>query len=102
MPYTEVAEALGKPSVAAAHMRSVERWRALPRRCPMTDGPDDPDLLSVAASISAGAHVEWNRLQQKTPTTDDPDLLRDLRVIDEIARFHRTWGRADNAPNPAT
>ena len=69
----------------------------------MTDGPDDPDLLSVAASISAGGHVEWNRLQQKTPTTGEPDLLRDLRVIDEIARFHRTWGNSGTTPsNPAT
>jgi hypothetical protein len=30
------------------------------------------------------------------------DLLRDLRVIDEIARFHRTWGRAGQRPRIPT
>jgi len=55
----------------------------------MSDGPDDPEVLSVASSISAGEDVEWDRLQRKTVGADDEIVMRELRVIEDIARFHR-------------
>src|SRR5437762_14049561 len=61
----------------------------------MSADAKDPDLLSVAASISTGGRVEWELLQQETSRTDDPDLLRELRVVEEIARFHRNMQESE-------
>jgi serine/threonine protein kinase len=50
--------------------------------------PDDSKLLSVAESISEGAIVDWDRID---PAASEPDseILRELRVLDRIATFHR-------------
>lgn len=63
----------------------------------MSAGPDDPTLLSVAASISAGEPVEWEQLGRDTTGRGDEAMLRELRVLEEIARFHRAGDTADEA-----
>jgi serine/threonine protein kinase len=53
---------------------------------------DDP-LLSVAASISDGDPVDWDRMQSND--TIDADVLDQLRVLDRIAQLHASrssWG----------
>jgi eukaryotic-like serine/threonine-protein kinase len=53
---------------------------------------DDP-LLSVAASISEGDPVDWDRME--SDQTIDTDVLEQLRVLDRIAQLHASrssWG----------
>lgn len=53
---------------------------------------DDP-LLSVAASISDGDPVDWDRME--SDATIDADVLEQLRVLDRIAQLHASrssWG----------
>src|SRR4029077_16324589 len=47
-------------------------------------------LLSVAASISDGAGVDWERVEQKPVDAHETQVLRELRVLDQIAAFHRS------------
>jgi eukaryotic-like serine/threonine-protein kinase len=63
----------------------------------MSAGPDDPTLLSVAASISAGEPVAWEQLARDTSGAPDEGMLRELRVLEDIARFHRTDDDRDEA-----
>ena len=42
----------------------------------MSAGTEDPDLLSVAASISTGGCVDWEVLEQTTSRADETELLR--------------------------
>jgi hypothetical protein len=68
LPYPEVAA----PSASRAFRRRT--WpSAVPlcgsrRRCPVAPLADDP-LLSVAASISDGDPVDWDRMQSTTRST---------------------------------
>ncbi|MEP6917565.1 MAG: serine/threonine-protein kinase, partial [Acidobacteriota bacterium] len=68
----------------------------------MSAGPDEPDLLTVAASISAGEPVQWEQLGRDTSGTSDESLLRELRVIEEIARFHRADDDGNETAMPRT
>jgi tRNA A-37 threonylcarbamoyl transferase component Bud32 len=52
--------------------------------------PNESKLLSVAASISDGAGVDWERLEQKPVDAHETQVLRELRVLDQIATFHRS------------
>jgi hypothetical protein len=52
--------------------------------------PNESKLLSVAASISDGAGVDWERLEQKPVDAHETQVLRELRVLDQIAAFHRS------------
>jgi len=52
--------------------------------------PDDPEVLSsVAASISDGALIEWERVARQVGGDDDR-ILNELRTLEQIARFHQT------------
>src|ERR1051325_10591620 len=55
------------------------------RRCLVAPLADDP-LLSVAASISDGNPIDWDRMQ--TEETIDTGVLEQLRVLDRIAHLH--------------
>ena len=51
---------------------------------------NSPDLVStVAASISDGMAVEWERIAEQLAGEDD-DLLAELKIVEQIARFHQT------------
>jgi serine/threonine protein kinase len=51
---------------------------------------NSPELLSsVAASISDGAAIEWQLIAQQLAGEED-DLLVELKVLEQIARFHET------------
>lgn len=51
---------------------------------------ENPDLVStVAASISDGLAVEWERIAEQFAGEDD-DLLAELKIVEQIARFHQT------------
>ncbi len=52
--------------------------------------PGESKLLSVAASISDGAGVDWERVEQKPVDAHETQVLRELRVLDQIAAFHRS------------
>ena len=52
--------------------------------------PSESKLLSVAASISDGAGVDWERVEQKPVDAHETQVLRELRVLDQIAAFHRS------------
>jgi tRNA A-37 threonylcarbamoyl transferase component Bud32 len=67
--------------------------------------PNESKLLSVAASISDGAGVDWERVEQKPVDAHETQVLRELRVLDQIAAFHRSPeppsfdpGQDDRAP----
>ena len=67
--------------------------------------PNESKLLSVAASISDGAGIDWERAGQKPVDARDTQVLRELRLLDQIATFHRSTeppfldsGQADREP----
>jgi len=56
----------------------------------VTNVPDSPEpLSSVAASISDGALIEWEQVAQQVAGDDDA-VLGELRVLEQIAKFHQT------------
>ena len=56
----------------------------------MTNDPEDPEVLSsVAASISDGALVEWEKVARQVKQGDD-SVLDELRVLEQIAKFHQS------------
>jgi eukaryotic-like serine/threonine-protein kinase len=58
---------------------------------------NSPELLStVAASISDGAAIEWDVIAQQLAGEDD-DLLPELKLLEQIARFHQTPGGPDDS-----
>ena len=55
----------------------------------MTNDPDDPEVLSsVAASISDGALIEWDKVARQVMGEDD-GVLSELQVLERIAKFHQ-------------
>jgi tRNA A-37 threonylcarbamoyl transferase component Bud32 len=52
--------------------------------------PSESKLLSVAASISDGAGVDWERVEQPPVDGSETQVLRELRLLDRIATFHRS------------
>jgi len=60
---------------------------------------NSPELLStVAESISDGAAIEWELIAQQL-AAEDSDLLPELKLLEQIARFHRAAvpGGADDS-----
>ena len=56
----------------------------------MANDPDDPEVLSsVAASISDGALIEWEKVARQVKQGDD-SVLDELRVLEQIAKFHQS------------
>jgi serine/threonine protein kinase len=56
----------------------------------VADVPDDPEVLSsVAASISDGALIEWDKLARQV-TGEDDSVLNELQVLERIAKFHQS------------
>ncbi len=51
---------------------------------------NDPKVLSIAESISKGAAVDWDDVQPHGDDEARTEVLRELRLIDRIATFHRT------------
>lgn len=63
----------------------------------MTAGPDDSDLLPLAASIADGATISWAEIEQRIADRDALDLLDEFRTLDRIARAHRDAASGDVA-----
>lgn len=65
----------------------------------MTRPPEDPspELERVVDAISDGTEVEWDA--EGAGDTADPEMLAALRLIDGVARLHRSGG-ALGAPGP--
>jgi serine/threonine-protein kinase len=53
------------------------------------DAPDETRLIQVAASISAGAPVDWALVAQEHADDPETDVLREMRLLEQIANFHR-------------
>src|SRR5258705_11895097 len=69
----------------------------LRKRCHVADVPDDPEVLSsVAAAISYGAQLEWDKLARDV-TGEDDSILNELQVIERIAKFHQSAQESDAA-----
>src|SRR5258705_13017860 len=82
---------------------SAARSSSLRKRCHVADVPDDPEVLSsVAASISDGALIEWDKLARQV-TGEDDSVLNELQVLERIAKFHQRAqeGGAANIPAAA-
>jgi serine/threonine-protein kinase len=47
-------------------------------------------LLSVAAAISDGDGIDWLELEHQPAAGHDTEVLRELRLLDQIAAFHRS------------
>jgi hypothetical protein len=47
-------------------------------------------LLSVAAAISDGAGIDWLEVEHTPADGHDTQVLRELRLLDQIAAFHRS------------
>ena len=69
--------------------------------------PNDTALLSVASAMSDGAGIDWP--EEAPASGQDTKVLQELRVLDQIAAFHRapelppstvatTW-KVPGAPN---
>jgi len=55
----------------------------------VANDPEDPEVLSsVAASISDGALIEWEKVARQVKQGDD-SVLDELRVLEQIAKFHQ-------------
>jgi eukaryotic-like serine/threonine-protein kinase len=54
--------------------------------------PVESKLLSIAASISEGAGVDWEQVEQKPVDARETQVMRELRLLDRIATFHRSPG----------
>ena len=52
--------------------------------------PNESALLTVAAAISDGAGIDWLEVTHKPADGLDTEVLRELRLIDQIAAFHRS------------
>src|SRR5689334_10265743 len=66
----------------------------------MSLDPDDPSLLAIAAAVSDGAAVDWDRA--RITDADTQRLLADLRRIATVAAAHRTTGVDAVSGDPAT
>ena len=53
------------------------------------NAPEDARLLGVAASISEGAGVDWDRVQRQASDADTSRVFRELQALEQIAAFHR-------------
>jgi len=63
---------------------------------------ENPRLVSLADSISAGTRVEWEEVQQHVADQRDVGVLQELRLIEEIARFHRIGDSDSELSGPST
>ena len=51
--------------------------------------PESPALLRLAESVADGAAVDWGAAETRADS-DDRDVVRQLRVVSELARLHRS------------
>src|SRR5438093_2799963 len=54
--------------------------------------PDDPRFLRLARSISECETVDWTETTRSTSDAQERDVVQCLRVVENIARFHQSWG----------
>jgi serine/threonine-protein kinase len=61
----------------------------------MNENAEDPQLLSIAESISDREPVDWNRLQSDVPP-EQAAVLEELRTLEQVARLAEhapaSWG----------
>lgn len=59
--------------------------------------PEDPKVWSIASSISDARPVDWEQLEgPAVAASETGDVLRELRLLDRIATFHRSADRPDS------
>jgi tRNA A-37 threonylcarbamoyl transferase component Bud32 len=63
--------------------------------------PDESKLLTVAASISDGAGVDWEQVEHQPADAPESQFLRELRLLDQIASFHRSTELPSSGPGLA-
>jgi serine/threonine protein kinase len=61
--------------------------------------PDAAALLSLAESIADGAPIDWVTAEERA-TADDQVVIRQLRILSDLAGLHRSLA-ADSAAAPA-
>src|SRR5262245_12103911 len=62
----------------------------------MDTGPAVTDALRA---IVAGTPVDWAALESNRPEESDHTLIRNLRVVAQIANFHRTLHETGETPH---
>ena len=71
------------------------------------DASDNDRLIGVAAQISNSEEVDWERVEQEPSDASTTQVVRELRVLERIAEFHRSDLPSDastpgrEAPRPA-
>jgi serine/threonine-protein kinase len=58
------------------------------------DAPETKRLLSLAASVSEGAPIDW-QAEEASLDSHETAVARELQVLDQIASFHRSNDPAD-------
>ena len=64
------------------------------------DAPDETRLIQVAASISVGAPVDWAQVAPEQDDDPETEVLREMRLLEQIANFHRGSDPLSKAPSP--
>ena len=60
---------------------------------------EDPGLLAAARAISAGQRVDWAAIESSVKISESfAIVLRELKVIADIAELHRSLSQADTPP----
>ena len=76
-------------------------------RASMSKTGDDHNLVRLASDVDAGKAVDWDRAAETSGGLDTEEIIRQLRVLADVAAAHRTeigrrreqplskWGRLD-------
>src|SRR6266498_4127302 len=61
--------------------------------------PDPAAFLPLAQSIADGKPVDWHAVEARA-TGDEQGIIRQLRILSNLAALHRTLPVDQNAPSP--
>ena len=57
---------------------------------PMSKTDGDRDLMRLASDVDAGKAVDWDRAAETSGGLDTEEIIRQLRVLADVAAAHRT------------
>ncbi len=61
---------------------------------------DSDDLDNLFESVADGESVDWDKLEREAPDEESRAIIRQLRLIAEVAQVHRS--QVDETPDPET
>jgi serine/threonine-protein kinase len=57
-------------------------------------------LIDLAARVSDGARIDWDREEQSAASEDERRIVRHLRLVDGVAGVHRSQTSSESSKNP--